>query len=120
MSSTQTETVTETVSPLAKFSTPKDLVDFSGMTFGDWRDEFHKNGCVVLKGVIPPEKAQYYREKQLKWLHNFELGFDENDESTWTAEHLPVSFKGGYVNTASSIRTLTNRLQHVLCIWFPT
>ena len=62
MSSTQTETVTETVSPLAKFSTPKDLVDFSGMTFGDWRDEFHKNGCVVLKGVIPPEKAQYYSD----------------------------------------------------------
>ncbi|KAK0102119.1 hypothetical protein ONS96_006083 [Cadophora gregata f. sp. sojae] len=95
MSSTQTETVTKTVSPLAKFSTPKDLVDFSGMKFGDWRDEFHNNGCVVLKGVITPERAQYYREKQLKWLHNFELGFDEDDESTWTADHLPVSFKGG-------------------------
>jgi len=96
MSSTQTETQTEN---LARFSKPKDLVDFSGMTFGDWRDEFHKNGCVVLKNVITPERAAYYQKKQIEWLHNFELGFDENDESTWTAEHLPVSFKGGLVLT---------------------
>lgn len=90
MSATATQTVT-------RFTKPKDLVDFSGITFGDWRDEFHKNGCVVLKGVITPERAQYYREKQLEWLRKFDLGFDENDESTWTAEHLPVSFKGGCV-----------------------
>ncbi|KAM3064989.1 hypothetical protein ACMFMG_001197 [Clarireedia jacksonii] len=87
-----TETITQTV---PHFSKPKDLVDFSGMKFGDWRDEFHKNGCVVLKGVITPERAQYYCEKQIQWLRNFELGFDENDESTWKAECLPVSFKGG-------------------------
>jgi len=88
MSATETQTIT-------RFTKPKDLVDSSGKTFGDWRDEFHKNGCVVLKGVIAPERAQYYREKQIQWLRNFDLGFDENDESTWTAEHLPVSFKGG-------------------------
>jgi hypothetical protein len=88
MSATATQTVT-------RFTKPKDLVDFSGITFGDWRDEFHRNGCVVLKGVITQERAQYYREKQLEWLRKFDLGFDENDESTWTAEHLPVSFKGG-------------------------
>lgn len=82
---------------LSRFSKPKGLVDFSGMTFGDWRDEFHKNGCVVLKNVISPERAKYFQDKQIQWLRNFELGFDENDESTWTAEHLPVSFKGGYV-----------------------
>jgi len=99
MSTTQTETQTENVS---RFSKPKDLVDFSGMKFDDWRDEFHKNGCVVLKNVITPERAAYYQEKQLKWLHNFELGFDENDESTWNADHLPVSFKGGSVLFPSS------------------
>lgn len=92
MSATQTQTQTETAS---RFGKPKDLVDFSGVTFGDWRDEFHKNGCVVLKNVITPERAGYYRDKQIKWLHNFELGFDENNPETWTAEHLPVSFKGG-------------------------
>lgn len=72
-----------------------DLVSFAPRTYGDWRDEFHKNGCVVIKNLISPERAQYYREKQIQWLKNFELGFDENDEATWTAEHLPVSFKGG-------------------------
>lgn len=72
-----------------------DLVTFTPRTYGDWRDEFHKNGCVLIKNVISPERAKYYRDKQIQWLKNFELGFDENDERTWTAEHLPVSFKGG-------------------------
>jgi hypothetical protein len=81
----------------AKFET-KDLVTFDeNQVYGDWRDEFHKNGCVVIKNVISKERAQYYVDKQLQWLKNFDLGFDEKDPSTWTAEHLPVSFKGGYV-----------------------
>ncbi|GAQ35731.1 hypothetical protein AtubIFM55763_004565 [Aspergillus tubingensis] len=75
--------------------TVKDLVDFSDRHYGDWRDEFHKNGCVVIKNVISPERAKYYCDKQIEWLKSFELGFDENDESTWTTEHLPISFKGG-------------------------
>ncbi|KAL7660359.1 hypothetical protein ACMYSQ_003240 [Aspergillus niger] len=75
--------------------TVKDLVDFSDRHYGDWRDEFHKNGCVVIKNVISPERAKYYCDKQIEWLKSFDLGFDENDESTWTTEHLPISFKGG-------------------------
>ncbi len=62
--------------------------------YNDWRDEFHKNGCVVIKNVISPERAQYYCDKQIAWLKKFELGFDEKNPDTWTAEHLPVSFKG--------------------------
>lgn len=74
----------------------KDLVDFDeNRHYGDWRDEFHKYGCVVIKNVISKERAQYYVDKQLQWLKNFDLGFDENDKSTWTGDHLPVSFKGG-------------------------
>jgi hypothetical protein len=72
-----------------------DLVTLTPRHYDDWRDEFHQNGCAVIKNVISPERAEYYREKQLQWLKKFELGFDENNESTWTAEHLPVSFKGG-------------------------
>ncbi|KAI3014274.1 hypothetical protein CBS147482_3869 [Aspergillus niger] len=75
--------------------TVKDLIDFSDRHYGDWRDEFHKNGCVVIKNVISPERAKYYCDKQIEWLKSFDLGFDENDESTWTTEHLPISFKGG-------------------------
>lgn len=74
----------------------KDLVEFDpDRTYGDWRDEFHKNGCVLIKNVISAERAKYYADKQIEWLKNFELGFDEKDPSTWTADHLPVSFKGG-------------------------
>lgn len=73
----------------------KDLMTFKAQSFGDWRDEFHKYGCCVIKNVISPERAQYYAQKQIEWLKKFDLGFDEKDESTWTAEHLPVSFKGG-------------------------
>jgi hypothetical protein len=85
-------TVTETV---PKFEA-KDLVEFDlSKHYGDWRDEFHKYGCVVIKNVISKERAQYYCDKQIEWLKKFELGFDENNPETWTAEHLPVSFKGG-------------------------
>ncbi|KAJ5222553.1 uncharacterized protein N7469_008793 [Penicillium citrinum] len=95
MSSTEvkpTEAESQTQAP--DFSCP-DLVTFTPRHYGDWRDEFHKNGCVVIKNVISPERADYYRAKQIQWLKNFELGFDENDESTWTVDHLPISFKGG-------------------------
>ena len=93
MSSTKIET------PATESQEPEynnvDLVHFEPRNYGDWRDEFHQNGCVVIKNVISSERAEYYRDKQIQWLKNFELGFDENDESTWTAKHLPVSFKGG-------------------------
>ncbi|GMF66813.1 unnamed protein product [Aspergillus oryzae] len=92
MSTTTTE-IQEIAEATHESFTIKDLVDFSGRTYGDWRDEFHRNGCVVLKNVISPERAKYYADKQIEWLKNFELGFDENDESTWTAEHLPGSAK---------------------------
>jgi len=56
-----------------------------------------------VKGVITPERAEYYKAKQIEWLQSFGLGFDPNDESTWTSEHLPVAFKGGmYFSYASS------------------
>lgn len=91
--STTTDTKQKTFS--ARFET-KDLVTFEkDKLYGDWRDEFHRNGCVVIKNVITPERAQYYCDKQIEWLKNFDLGFDEKDPATWTAEHLPVSFKGG-------------------------
>lgn len=64
-------------------------------SYGDWRDDFHRDGCCVIKGVVSPERAEYYKAKQIEWLQNFGLGFDPNDKSTWTKDHLPVSFKGG-------------------------
>jgi hypothetical protein len=79
-----------------------DLIQVNGRKFGDWRDDFHRDGCCVIKNVITPERAEYYKAKQIEWLKSFNLGFDPNDESTWTAEHLPVSFKGGMYFAYSS------------------
>ncbi|KIW88821.1 uncharacterized protein Z519_10305 [Cladophialophora bantiana CBS 173.52] len=89
MSVTTAETGTQ------ELKTTKDLLTLEDQPYGDWRDEFHDKGCVVIKNVISKERAAYYVQKQIEWLKKFDLGFDENDESTWTAEHLPVSFKGG-------------------------
>lgn len=60
-----------------------------------WKEEFQRYGCAVIKSVISPSRANYYRAKQIEWLKKFDLGFDEDDTATWTAEHLPCSFKGG-------------------------
>ncbi|KAH8900322.1 Clavaminate synthase-like protein [Thozetella sp. PMI_491] len=86
----------------ARFETT-DLMEFDeSRVYGDWRDEFHKYGCVVIKNVIDKEKAAYYCQKQIEWLKKFDLGFDETDPSTWTADHLPVSFKGGMYSAYGS------------------
>lgn len=95
MSTTTVHAGTESANPALDVQ-EKIEVDFTPKQhYGDWRDEFHRDGCIILRNVISPERAKYYADKQIEWLKKFELGFDENDESTWTAEHLPVSFRGG-------------------------
>lgn len=66
---------------------------------GDWRDELHERGYVVIKNVVSKERALYYNQKMLDWLGSFDNAFDINDKSTWTSENLPWSFKNGmYLN----------------------
>lgn len=72
-----------------------DLIQHNGTKYGDWRDDFHRDGFAIVKGVVTPERAEYYKAKQIEWLQSFNLGFHPSDEGTWTVEHLPVSFKGG-------------------------
>lgn len=94
-----------TMAPHAESPAPDsgvDLIQHDGSLYGDWRDDFHRNGCAIVKGVITPERAEYYKKKQIEWLQSFGLGFDPNDESTWTQDHLPVSFKGGMYFAYSS------------------
>jgi hypothetical protein len=65
--------------------------------FGDWRDDFFTNGYTVVKGAIPRERAIQYRERAMEWFQKFDFGFDINDKSTWTQEHLPVMMNGGMI-----------------------
>ncbi|RYP80003.1 hypothetical protein DL769_002672 [Monosporascus sp. CRB-8-3] len=69
----------------------------SKVHFGDWRDEFFKNGYHVVKGAIPRERARAYREKALDWFGKFDFGFDINNKNTWVQEHLPMMMKGGVI-----------------------
>lgn len=95
MSATTTSTV-EVATPQVHVTS---LDDSALGTYNDWRDDFFRDGYVVLKGVIPKDRAQGYRTKALEWITSFGKGLDLNDRSTWTQERLPQSFKAGmYLN----------------------
>ncbi|KAJ5801383.1 uncharacterized protein N7518_003451 [Penicillium psychrosexuale] len=76
---------------------------------GDWRDELFQNGYVVVKNAILPERCEYYIDKMFEWLESFPFGFDRNDRSTWTEQHLPTHIKGGMYPGY--------RIQHEKFIW---
>ncbi|KAM0547542.1 hypothetical protein ACHAPJ_010286 [Fusarium lateritium] len=89
-----TATVTQAPSHLTT-----NLDDCYEQTFGDWRDDFFRDGYVVLKGAVPEDRALGYRQKMLDWITGFNKGLDLKDPSSWTEEHLPQSFKAGmYLN----------------------
>lgn len=77
--------------PLIKGAT----VDPASISYGDWRDNFYREGYVVIKGAVPAERAANYQSEALTWLEGFNLGFDRNKKSTWKKENLPQSWKGG-------------------------
>lgn len=65
--------------------------------YGDWRDQFFKNGYTVIKGAISRERAEAYRKTALEWFQKFPFGFDINNKETWKEENLPVLMNGGMV-----------------------
>lgn len=69
----------------------------SRVPFGDWRDEFFQKGFHVVKGAIPRERADGYRQRMMDWFGKFDFGLDMNDKSTWVEKHLPKMMKGGVV-----------------------
>lgn len=60
---------------------------------GDWRESLFRDGYVVVKGVLSPEKAKSYQDRMFEWLETFPYGFNAQDQSTWTKEHLPEHMK---------------------------
>lgn len=91
MSTTQTQTYPAPVLPSLQAN--------SKQSYGDWRDEFFKNGYYIFKGVVPAEKVtNYYQKKALDWLQSFDNGFDLNDRTTWTKEHLPQNYKHMFIS----------------------
>ena len=60
---------------------------------GDWRDDLARDGYVVVKNVIPKERAQEYQQKAFEWLKSFDPGFDSEQPKTWSLERLPIQTK---------------------------
>ncbi|WVQ84047.1 hypothetical protein IAT38_006192 [Cryptococcus sp. DSM 104549] len=60
----------------------------------DWRGRLKDDGYVVIP-ALSREKALEYRSRALGWVEAFGLGFDRNDPSTWTPDHMPVNHMGG-------------------------
>jgi len=56
----------------------------------DWLDQLESQGYAVVKGAIPPERAQYYQQKAIEWLQSFDPALNPNDPSTWNAANLPI------------------------------
>jgi len=61
--------------------------------YGDWREQLFQNGYAIVRGAVSPKNAAGYVEEMTKWLERFPLGFDRNDPTTWTEEHLPAHMK---------------------------
>ena len=72
---------------------PHAIIPDVEVIYGDWRDDLFRDGFTVIKNVISKEKAAGYAESMIQWLEKFPLGFDRNDPSTWTEEHLPAHMK---------------------------
>jgi hypothetical protein len=70
--------------------------------YGDWRDEFYEKGYVVLKGVIPKDRALNYRNKMMDWLGSFDNDFDIKEPSTWTTAQRTRNMCGRHDSTWST------------------
>lgn len=49
---------------------PNQLYKQKGVTYGDWRDDLIRDGYVVVKGVIPKERALAYADETFNYLEN--------------------------------------------------
>ncbi|KAL4791477.1 hypothetical protein BDV19DRAFT_401244 [Aspergillus venezuelensis] len=80
---------TQTATPSAMSQGP---IRVTG-NYGDWRDDLHENGYVVIKGAIPRPRAIQYQQRAFAWLKSFGTDLDLSDPSTWHASNLPVQSK---------------------------
>ncbi|KAK2000688.1 phytanoyl-CoA dioxygenase [Colletotrichum falcatum] len=60
------------------------------MSEASWKEEFEKNGFVVIPSVISRDKAAQYQKQAFGWLGSFDnAALDLTNSATWTPENLP-------------------------------
>ena len=98
----------EALPPITISTTKRESFAKSTSRYGDFRDDFFRDGYVVIKGAVPKDRAAAYQNKALNWLESFNIGFDKNDKTTWKKEHLPQSWKGGmYLHLRRRMRNMS-------------
>ena len=60
---------------MAPFLDDNENTSAAQQKYGDWRDDFYEKGYVVLKGVVPKERALKYRNKMMDWLGTFSVSY---------------------------------------------
>ncbi|KAH7346888.1 phytanoyl-CoA dioxygenase [Rhexocercosporidium sp. MPI-PUGE-AT-0058] len=54
-----------------------------------WLSDLQKDGYVVVRNVIPRERAIAYQQKAFDWISTLRPGFDVNNPDTWIKKNLP-------------------------------
>lgn len=52
-------------------------------------DKLKEDGFVVVKNVVPPEKAEGYVQQAHGWLEGFDMGYKRDQMDTWRVKNLP-------------------------------
>ncbi|WWC91493.1 uncharacterized protein L201_006439 [Kwoniella dendrophila CBS 6074] len=71
------------------------------MTKAQFLIDLERDGYVVVPNVISKESCEDFQKSAWEWLESFPYGFNRNDKSTWTSEHLPYGVTGGLYNRYS-------------------
>ncbi|KFA72988.1 hypothetical protein S40288_03280 [Stachybotrys chartarum IBT 40288] len=58
--------------------------------YGDFRDDLYNDGFAIVKGAIPRERAENYREMAKQWLLSFGTDLDFENRDTWVDKNLPA------------------------------
>lgn len=61
----------------------------------EWMRQLRDQGWCVVKGAVPRDRADHYRDEAYKWVEGWGLGYDRNDHSTRLTKNMPWSVRGG-------------------------
>lgn len=86
---------TPPVPPLPPFPTSFNSPPNMTITPPAWKADLDRDGYVVIKNVVPPERCVDYSDRALGWLEGFDLGFKRDNPKTWDQDHMPIHGAGG-------------------------
>lgn len=61
----------------------------------DWVTHLEEHGWAVVKGVVSPDRCQYYYNEMWSFLERVSPALDRNNRSTWVAANWPAVLHNG-------------------------